>query len=218
MSEPISDRLIAVAGPAFARRGFEGVSIRDICRDAGTSVAAVNYHFGDKQSLYAACLETAQAECNHRTLAAVDPQAPPHERLRGFIAGMLAGQLAPEKPAWHMELMLREMVHPTEATRLVVERFIQPLSAKLREILDEICPGISASEHEGWPTGFSIVAQVLFYGTYAPITRLLMGDESFQRLSVDAIADHVTRFSLAALGKAQPLGFEGPRALGSRTP
>ena len=218
MSEPIRDRLIAVAGPAFARRGFEGVSIRDICRDAGASVAAVNYHFGDKQSLYAACLETAQAECNDRTLAAVDPTAPPHERLRGFIAGMLASQIAPGKPAWHMELMLREMVHPTEATRLVVERFIQPLAATLREILDELCPGISASEHEGWPTGFSIVAQVLFYGTYAPITRLLMGDEGFQRLSVDAIADHVTRFSLAALGKAQPLSFGDPRAIGSHSP
>jgi AcrR family transcriptional regulator len=218
MSEPIRDRLIAVAGPAFARRGFEGVSIRDICRDAGTSVAAVNYHFGDKQSLYAACLETAQAECNDRTLAAVDPQAAPPERLRGFIAGMLASQLAPGKPAWHMELMLREMVHPTEATRLVVERFIQPLAATLREILDELCPGISASEHEGWPTGFSIVAQVLFYGTYAPITRLLMGDEGFQRLSLDEIADHVTRFSLAALGKGQPLSFGIPRAIGSRNP
>lgn len=218
MPEPIRDRLIAVAGPAFARRGFEGVSIRDICRDAGMSVAAVNYHFGDKQSLYAACLETAQAECNDRTLAAVDPTAPPQERLRGFIAGMLASQIAPEKPAWHMELMLREMVHPTEATRLVVERFIQPLAVTLREILDDLCPGISASEHEGWPTGFSIVAQVLYYGTYAPISRLLMGDEGFRRLSVDEIADHITRFSLAALGQVPPLAFGETRAIGSRTP
>jgi AcrR family transcriptional regulator len=218
VSEPIRDRLIAVAGPAFARRGFEGVSIRDICREAGASVAAVNYHFGDKQSLYAACLETAQAECNDRTLAAVDPTAAPADRLRGFIAGMLASQVAPGKPAWHMELMLREMVHPTEATRLVVERFIQPLAAALREILDELCPGISASEHEGWPAGFSIVAQVLFYGTYGPIARLLMGDAGFQQLSVDEIADHVTRFSLAALGKEQPLAYGASPPLGSRAP
>ena len=59
---------------------------------------------------------------------------------------------------------------------------------------------------------------MLFYGTYAPITRLLMGDEGYRRLSVDEIADHVTRFSLAALGQAPPLAFGDPRTLGSRLP
>jgi hypothetical protein len=45
-----------------------------------------------------------------------------------------------------------------------------------------------------------------------------MGDAGFQQLSVDEIADHVTRFSLAALGKEQPLAYGASPPLGSRAP
>jgi AcrR family transcriptional regulator len=203
MAEDLKHRLLQVAGAAFARRGFDGVSIRDICREAGGSVAAIHYHFRDKRSLYITCLEAAQAEKTHLALLAAHADAPARDRLRLFIHGMLASQSASHKPAWHMELILQEMVRPTDATGVLVERFIRPLALALKEIVEDLCPGISESEHGGWPTGFSIVSQVLFYGTYSPIVRLLMGEDAFQRLSVDAIADHITQFTLAALGKGQ---------------
>ena len=204
MAEDLKHRLVQVAGAAFARRGFDGASIRDICREAGASVAAIHYHFRDKRSLYITCLEAAQAEKTHLTVLAAHADAPARERLRQFIHGMLASQTAPNKPAWHMELILQEMIRPTDATGELVERFIRPMASALREIVDDLSPGIAETAHDGWPTGFSIVAQVLFYGTYSPIVRLLMGDEAFQRLSVDAIADHITQFTLAALGTGHP--------------
>jgi len=217
MADDLKHRLIDAAGAAFARRGFDGASIRDICREAGASVAAIHYHFGDKRSLYIACLESAQADETYLAVLANRDEAPARERLRRFIHGMLANQNAPDKPAWHMELILQEMIRPSDATHVLVERFIRPMAAALREILDELCPGISESDHEGWPTGFSIVSQVLFYGTYAPIVRLLMGDDAFQRMSVDELADHITLFTLAALGKGQPLSFSPPAVTERRT-
>jgi AcrR family transcriptional regulator len=217
MADDLKHRLIEAAGAAFARRGFDGASIRDICREAGASVAAIHYHFGDKRSLYIACLESAQADKTYLAVLATRDEAPARERLRRFIHGMLANQNAPDKPAWHMELILQEMIRPSDATQVLVERFIRPMAAALREILDELCPGISESDHEGWPTGFSIVSQVLFYGTYAPIVRLLMGDDAFQRMSVDELADHITLFTLAALGKGQPLSFSPPAVTERRT-
>jgi AcrR family transcriptional regulator len=206
--------LVEVAGAAFARRGFDGVSIREICREAGASVAAINYHFGDKLSLYVACLEQAQGIESRQTLRAADPALPPEARLHGFIRGMLAAQRDPDRPRWHNALMLREMAHPTAAAAAVLQRYIRPLADTLREILEQISPGVSGMSHDGWAVGFSVVSQVLFYAVHRPVVRLLMGEAEHDALDVDFLADHITRFSLAALGRGPAIvgPFAAPAA------
>lgn len=44
--------ILEVATELFARHGFEGASIREIAKVAGVNLAAVNYHFKNKQNLY----------------------------------------------------------------------------------------------------------------------------------------------------------------------
>jgi AcrR family transcriptional regulator len=58
------DKILDAAERLFARRGFYGVSIRDITAAAGVDVALVNYHFGRKQELFAAVLERRAAILN----------------------------------------------------------------------------------------------------------------------------------------------------------
>jgi AcrR family transcriptional regulator len=52
------DRLIEVAERLFAEHGLDGVSLRQIAADAGTSNnSAVRYHFGSKEALVTAIIE-----------------------------------------------------------------------------------------------------------------------------------------------------------------
>jgi len=46
------DRILEAASDVFGRKGFESTTIRDICAVADANVAAINYHFKDKQNLF----------------------------------------------------------------------------------------------------------------------------------------------------------------------
>jgi AcrR family transcriptional regulator len=52
-------RLLDAAGELFAEKGFRLAGTREICRKAGTDIAAIHYHFGNKESLYEAVLRYA---------------------------------------------------------------------------------------------------------------------------------------------------------------
>ena len=45
--------IVAAAERHFAERGFEAARLEDIAVDVGIRRAAIFYHFGDKQELYA---------------------------------------------------------------------------------------------------------------------------------------------------------------------
>lgn len=49
--------VVDTATRLFARLGYDGASVRDICTAAGVSANAVHYHFGSKEALYRSILE-----------------------------------------------------------------------------------------------------------------------------------------------------------------
>ena len=49
--------IVAAAERHFAERGYEATRLDDVADDVGIRRAAIFYHFGDKQELYAAVLE-----------------------------------------------------------------------------------------------------------------------------------------------------------------
>src|SRR5690348_1987131 len=102
-------RLLEAAGEVFARQGFKAATVRDICRRAGANVAAVKYHFGDKQKLYAETVKYAHLAAQRFAAEEGLPDKPtPRARLHGFVRAMLMGIFDPGKPAWHAKLMARE--------------------------------------------------------------------------------------------------------------
>jgi TetR/AcrR family transcriptional regulator len=57
LPEDTRERLIAAATPLFAKKGFDGVSVKELAEAADVNVSLVSYHFGGKENLYRACLE-----------------------------------------------------------------------------------------------------------------------------------------------------------------
>jgi hypothetical protein len=110
---------------------------------------------------------------------------------------MATRMMSPSSPS-SLQLMTREMAQPTAACVAVVQEYIQPMAQKLSGILTELMP--KATERQRFLTGFSIVAQCLFYRHHGAIASLLVGEEEFRKYDVDLVADHVASFTLRALG------------------
>lgn len=66
------EKILAAAERLFASRGLEGVTTREICREAGVNGALVNYHFGTKEKLYGACLRRMFETGGGEALASID--------------------------------------------------------------------------------------------------------------------------------------------------
>lgn len=54
--------LVAVGRRLFAARGYDGTSIEDVLREARVSRGALYHHFASKDALFAAVLETVEAD------------------------------------------------------------------------------------------------------------------------------------------------------------
>lgn len=211
MVDDTKQRLIDAAGTIFAEKGYEAASVRDICQLAKANLAAVNYHFGGKRQLYVMAVRHAQC-CRQEDVPFPEFPAdlPAAERLRAFIGVMFERMLSADRPKWHLEIMLHELARPTEACAAVVEDYIRPMADALRAILNDLLPA-DLSEEQRWMIGFSTVAQVLFYYIHQPIIRLLTHSDADPLFPLDQLADHVTRFTLAAIGA-------GPAAVGPSQP
>ena len=208
-----SSKLLDAAGQVFADKGFEAATVREICALAGMNVAAVNYHFGDKEKLYVAAIRAA--ECAGGTVP--DFQWPtgtsPEQKLSDFIHQMVRDMLDVHRPPWHTKLMIRAMLEPTQACEDMVRDFIRPKFERLQSLIDEIVPGRLAPR-ERHLYAFSIVGQCLLYRFQKPVGKLLIGDAEFEALSanLDLLADHITRFTLLGLRCSATEGEEKQNA------
>lgn len=51
-SENSKEKILEAATKLFARKGFDGVSIREICNEADVNICMISYYFGGKKELY----------------------------------------------------------------------------------------------------------------------------------------------------------------------
>jgi AcrR family transcriptional regulator len=209
--DPTKVRLLQAAGEEFAEKGFDCARIRTICERAQANIAAVNYHFGDKEQLYVqAVLEAHRCGFESEAGDEGDPGGAA-EQLRGFIHHFLSRVLALHDPDdWRHRLMMREMLHPTPASDILIREAIRPRYERLARILRRFCP--EADERKLQALAFSVIGQCIHYKMARPITERLVGTEAMAGLDLDFLTEHITTFCLAALGQVPPLNAAGETA------
>jgi TetR/AcrR family transcriptional regulator, regulator of cefoperazone and chloramphenicol sensitivity len=192
------ERILEAAADVFSEKGYRDATVREIVARAEANLAAVNYHFRDKDGLYAEVLERAMrdAHAKHSIDGGLPGDAPPEARLRAFVAGFLHRVTDPGLQSRVGRLMAREMVDPTSALDRLAERVIRPIYGRLVGLVREVSRmPISRAEL----AAKSILGQILFYKHCAPVIERIDGRAPRGSREIDALADHITRFSIGGI-------------------
>lgn len=131
------ETILSNALQSFARRGYDGVNIRDLAKQAGVNVALANYHFGSKAALWEACLQQLQLAArdsisNMQSLATAAQPYP--QRLVGVYAAFI--RFSADTPDYGL-FILQEMLQPGDRQELVRAVLIEPFQTVTMPLLME---------------------------------------------------------------------------------
>ncbi|MBU1247656.1 MAG: CerR family C-terminal domain-containing protein [Proteobacteria bacterium] len=208
------ERLLIAAVDVFGAKGFQSATVREICQAADVNVAAVNYHFGDKEQLYATVLryifDHYESRRDPELSAIANSGATPEERLRAHIkvgvkqtydmdcdnCGKCDGTGKDECAPYSIFLM--EMAHPSPYLDEVVQTYIKPDSDQLLDILTDYFEGKASPELIGHCAN-SVWGQILHQAMCWPIDVRLHGLEAAINIAPDALAEHIFQLTLGGL-------------------
>lgn len=194
------ERLISAAGEVFAELGYEHATVREICKRAGANVAAINYHFRDKQGLYSETFRR-YAEMSLQKYPpnmGVGDDAPLEEQLHAFVRSFLHRVLDDSDASVMGKLIAWEMIRPTVALDERINEMWRPMADRLEGYVQAILGDASSVERVRLCT-FSIVGQIVFYKHSRPVIDRMYPQQQFAQEEIERIARHVTDFSIAAM-------------------
>jgi TetR/AcrR family transcriptional regulator, regulator of cefoperazone and chloramphenicol sensitivity len=191
-------QLLEVAGRVFAERGYVDATSKEICERANANIAAVNYHFGGKDGLYAAVLEEA-----HARLLSIDivteitqAKASAADKLRLLLRKIVGEVAKRDAGAWELRVLSRELMAPTQLKDAMMKNQVMPKAKMMTGMIGEIL---------GVPPTHPAVARSLA-NIMGPCVFLLIVDPNWQKKifptlmsDIDALVEHMVAFAIGGL-------------------
>lgn len=194
------ESLLAAASEVFAEKGYRDATIAEICERAKVNVAAVNYHFRNKETLY----KEAWRHCFYESINAHPPDggvsdnASPEERLQGRVSALLC-RIA-DKENKEFLFVQKELANPTGLLEEVMREELMPLHEKMEALVREIL-GTRASDTQVRFCTISIISQCI-----NPMVAIKARKEKKETKGsppgiedIEAYSTHVVKFSLAGI-------------------
>src|SRR5215831_2962321 len=185
------ESLLAAAASLFASRGFDGVTVAEVARQAGTNKALISYHFGGKLQLYRTILRETFAELLSRVEPLRADARPPDQVLREFIA--IVGDTADSRRPHLSRMMLREVI--AGGPHLDHEVLAYPMRAfsVVREIIERGVRERVFRPVDPILTHLSLVGSLVFFFATADFRRRMAAETPipFATTPPDAYVRHI---------------------------
>lgn len=198
------ERLLNAACEIFAEKGYRNATVAEICDSAKANIAAVNYHFGDKEKLYDevwrhAFSITAEAYPLDGRL----PENPTIEdSLYSYANAILHRIFSEDETGLFAKLLFRELASPTLALDRINQAALFPQSQYLAQVIHREL-GENIGEAQLRHCMHSIIGQCAFYNFSRPLRERVMGKRNMTEEEIQQTARHIARFSLGGLKEIQ---------------
>lgn len=204
--------IIKAAGRLFIDKGYRATTIRRICAEAGVNIAAVNYHFGDKKNLYAAVIHYYKDSAFNKFPLdyGIQEGDSPRSKITSFIHAMAMRIFGEDSEPQFGKLLVRELIEPTGELDNLINDIFRPSFLKLSSLVKELLSK-NATNRMVYLCSMSIVGQCLYFRNSPRLAGRMMKKENFSREEIQTLADHISRFSLAALENYLPGKSTNPK-------
>lgn len=198
------ERLLKAACRIFAEKGFRNATVAEICDAAEANIAAVNYHFGDKEKLYDEVWRHAFAITagTYPVDGGIPDDAGIEESLFGYASAMLHRIFSEDEAGLFPRLLNQEMAAPTLALDKIATEALFPQSQQVEKTIRRFF-GDACNEHLVWLCKHSIIGQCAFYNFSRPLRECVTGCGTMDEESIDMIARHIAKFSFGGLKEIQ---------------
>jgi AcrR family transcriptional regulator len=174
---------MTTAEALFARQGYEMTSLRQITQQAGVNLAAVNYHFSDKESLYRKIIVRRLQPINQGRLANLENA----EHLAGsepvaleqilliFIKPVFELAQDPTRGGQHIvRIISRSMVEPLPFIDELLAKEFHPITSRFAQALRRHVPRLPPDDFL-WRISFIVGAMHHTLATLHCINELTQG-------------------------------------------
>jgi AcrR family transcriptional regulator len=202
------EQLLEAAEELFARKGYDGASIRDLVKRAGCkNISAVNYYFGDKKELYEELFRDRLQEMRESRLKAIEMvmekrNKPTLEKLLGAYAeDFLKPFKYPKRSQRFMQLFFRELAERRLPKNMFLNEMAGPTIEAMEEAISAVCPKIG--KRDTLMSILSITGQLVHIMQVKVLFEGAKG-HSIASIDIDEAVKHIVKFSAAgirALGK-----------------
>jgi TetR/AcrR family transcriptional regulator, regulator of cefoperazone and chloramphenicol sensitivity len=220
-SEQAKQRLLEAALAIFGEQGPKAATVREIAKAAGQNVAAIDYYFGGKDSLYAAVMEGIVREIRHQlgdVLSEIqawreaDEQSPDEaiRLLKLYFQSVYLRLLSRDDMKSYARLIVREQLQPTAGFEILYTQ-------GFRQIHEMLCALVGAAlrhdprEREIIARTHALMGQIYFFVVAREAFLRRIGWRSLEgrnaTLVADLVGEHVDLLlrGLAAKHKPSPL-------------
>jgi len=194
-----SQRLLITASRIFAEKGYQNATVAEICKQAKTNIAAINYHFGDKENLYLEAWRYAfqQDLKAHPSDGGMDQNTSAELRLKGRIQSLISRIADPD--GYFFSIVHKEMAHQTQLLEKILVQEINPEREAMQSLIRELL-GDNASEKQVQFCHASIIGQCFHL---LKVKHIKLDDKTRRDMldmeDANAFAEHVFTFSLAGI-------------------
>ena len=194
------ERILGVAETLFARHGFAGASLRQVTAAAKVNLAAVNYHFGSKESLIEEVFRRRLDELNrHRLAALADVEANPARTLEDVLAAFVSPALEQSMDSAGGSAFVRVLARAYAEHDERLRRFLSDnYGHVLREFAGAFARLLPQLDKEELYWRLDIVAGALTYAM-ADFGMIKRKNDVSERSHREQTAQHLIRFAAAGL-------------------
>lgn len=193
------EHLLQIGGELFAAYGFEPVSTRMIAEAADVKLSAIHYHYGSKENLYISALTHAVENDACADFSSVIAENPAlfetregrAEIIRTTVYRTFYDHFKEDVFAWETQLVVRELMNPSEVFPLFADTVIKPDIEAAQRIYLASKPDATETEITAWID--ILHSQIFLYIMAKDALEIMRGEGAMDSLFYQGVARVVAR-------------------------